>query len=149
MEKKDRFFNERNGADALSCFLIGVAFFLVIMFLIVQKKYLTLIALIPIGFAIWRILSKNLTKRTKENAAFVGFFRSLSGKYRLTRDRVRDRKTHVYFRCGCCERWIRVERGLGEVEVTCPGCHTVSRLDTGSPKAKESDPEEQSGAGRL
>ena len=144
MEKKDRFFNERNGADALSCFLIGVAFFLVVLCLVAGWNYVTLIALIPIGFAIFRILSKNLEKRTGENAAFVGFFRSLSGRYRLTRDRVRDRKTHVY--CGCCERWIRVERGLGEVEVTCPGCHTVSRLDTGSPKTEEA--EDRSNAGR-
>ena len=149
MEKKDRFFNERNGADALSCFLIGVAFFLVVLCLVAGQKYVTLIALIPIGFAIFRILSKNLEKRTKENAAFVGFFRSLSGKYRLTRDRVRDRKTHVYFRCGCCERWIRVERGLGEVEVTCPGCHTVSRLDTGSPRTEQTETAEPSNAGRL
>jgi phage FluMu protein Com len=148
VDKKDRFFNERNGADALSCFLIGVALFLVILFLVARWNYLTLVALIPIGFAIFRILSKDLEKRGKENAAFVGFFRSLSGRYRLTRDRVRDRKTHVYFRCGCCERWIRVERGQGEVKVTCPGCHTVSQLDTGSKKTEETE-EEPSGAGRA
>lgn len=137
MGRKDRFFNERNGADALSCFLIGVAFFLVILFLIAQWNYLTLIALIPIGFAIFRILSRDLEKRAAENEAFVGFFRSLAGRFRLTRDRFRDRKTHLYFRCGCCERWIRVERGHGEVKVTCPGCHTVSRLDTGKEKPDE------------
>ena len=148
MEKKDRFFNERNGADALSCFLIGVAFFLLILFLIAQWNYLTLIALIPVGFAIFRILSKNLERREKENEAFVRFFRSLSGRCRLTRDRVRDRKTHVYFRCGCCEKWIRVERGQGEVEVTCPGCHTVSRLDTGTVKTKEDEAEEPQTARR-
>ena len=148
MEKKDRFFNERNGADALSCFLIGVAFFLVILFLIARWNYLTLIALIPIGSAIYRILSKDLEKREKENAAFVGFFRSFSGRCRLTRDRVRDRKTHVYFRCGCCERWIRVERGQGEVEVTCPGCHTISRLDTGTVKTKEDEAEKPQTARR-
>lgn len=148
MEKKDRFFNERNGADALSCFLIGVAFFLLILFLIAQWNYLTLIALIPVGFAIFRILSKNLERREKENEAFVRFFRSLSGRCRLTRDRVRDRKTHVYFRCGCCEKWIRVERGQGEVEVTCPGCHTVSRLDTGTPKTEKDEAEEPETARR-
>ena len=148
MEKKDRFFNERNGADALSCFLIGVAFFLLILFLIARWNYLTLIALIPVGFAIYRILSKNLDRREKENEAFVRFFRSLSGRCRLTRDRVRDRKTHVYFRCGCCEKWIRVERGQGEVEVTCPGCHTVSRLDTGTPKTEKDEAEEPETARR-
>ena len=148
MDKKDRFFNERNGADALSCFLIGVAFFLVILFLIAQWNYLTLIALIPIGFAIFRILSKNLERREKENEAFVRFFRTLSGRCRLTRDRFRDRKTHVYFRCGCCEKWIRVERGQGEVEVTCPGCHTVSRLDTGTPKTEKDEAEEPKTAWR-
>ena len=137
MGRKDRFFNERNGADALSCFLIALALLLVLLILIFHGRFLTLIALIPIGFAIFRILSRNLERRTAENEAFVGFFTSLAGRIRLTRDRFRDRKTHLYFRCGCCERWIRVERGHGEVRVTCPGCHTVSRLDTGKEKPDE------------
>ena len=139
MERKDRFFNERNGADALSCFLIGLALFLVLLILLCHGRFLTLIALIPIGFAIFRILSRNLEKRSAENEAFVRFFTTLSGRFRRTHDRIRDRKTHVYFRCGCCERWIRVERGQGEVEVTCPGCHTVSRLDTGIPEDKQEE----------
>ena len=140
MGRKDRFFNERNGADALSCFLIALALLLVLLILIFHGRFLTLIALIPIGFAIFRILSRDLEKRAAENEAFVGFFTSLAGRIRLTRDRFRDRKTHLYFRCGCCERWIRVERGHGEVKVTCPGCHTVSRLDTG----KEPDEDRES-----
>ena len=137
MGRKDRFFNERNGADALSCFLIALALLLVLLILIFHGRFLTLIALIPIGFAIFRILSRNLERRAAENEAFVGFFTSLAGRIRLTRDRFRDRKTHLYFRCGCCERWIRVERGHGEVKVTCPGCHTVSRLDTGKEEPDE------------
>ena len=134
MGRKDRFFNERNGADALSCCLIALAFLLVLLILAFHGRFLTLIALVPVGFAIFRILSRDLEKREAENAAFVGFFRSLRGRWRLFRDRFRDRKTHVYFKCGCCERWIRVERGRGVVEVVCPGCNTVSRLDTGTVK---------------
>lgn len=145
MGRKDRFFNERNGADALSCFLIALALLLVLLILIFHGRFLTLIALIPIGFAIFRILSRDLEKRAAENEAFVGFFTSLAGRIRLTRDRFRDRKTHLYFRCGCCERWIRVERGHGEVRVTCPGCHTVSRLDTG----KEPDEEDREKDGTV
>ena len=145
MGRKDRFFNERNGADALSCFLIALALLLVLLILIFHGRFLTLIALIPIGFAIFRILSRNLERRTAENEAFVGFFTSLAGRIRLTRDRFRDRKTHLYFRCGCCERWIRVERGHGGVRVTCPGCHTVSRLDTG----KEPDEEDREKDGTV
>ena len=132
MGRKNRFFEERNGADALSCSLIAFAFFLVFLILVCHGRYLTLIALIPIGFAVFRILSKNLEKRAKENKKFVGFFGSFGGRIRLARDRFRDRNTHIYFRCGCCEKWIRVARGQGTVEVVCPGCHTVSRLDTGA-----------------
>lgn len=135
MGRKNRFFEERNGADALSLFLIALALFLVVLFLLIPgHNYLTLIALIPVGFAVFRILSKDLERRAAENKSFVGFFRSFSGRCRRTRDRIRDRNTHVYFQCGCCERWIRVERGHGVVEVTCPGCRTVSRLDTGASK---------------
>ncbi|MBO4283097.1 MAG: hypothetical protein J5958_00600 [Clostridia bacterium] len=143
MGRKDRFFEERNGADALSCGLILLALFLLLLILLCHGRFLTLIALIPLGFAIYRILSKNLERRAKENEAFVGFFRSLKGRRRLLRDRFRDRKTHVYFRCGCCEKWIRVARGQGVVEVVCPGCHTVSRLDTGSDQAEDAGQKEE------
>lgn len=147
MGRKDRFFNERNGADALSCSLIALGLFLVFLILVCHGRFLTLIALVPVGFAIFRILSRDLQKRTAENEAFVGFFRSFGGRWRLFRDRFRDRKTHVYFKCGCCEKWIRVERGQGVVEVVCPGCNTVSRLDTGSPKTEEENADEET-AGR-
>lgn len=143
MGRKDRFFEERNGADALSCFLILLAFFLLLLILLCHGRYLTLIALVPLGFAIYRILSKNLERRAAENKAFVGFFRSLGGRFRLSRDRFRDRNTHVYFRCGCCEKWIRVARGQGVVEVVCPGCHTVSRLDTGTDKTEDAERKEE------
>ena len=139
MGRKDRFFNERNGADALSCFLIALALFLLLVILVCHGRFFTLIALVPVGFAIFRILSRNLTRREAENEAFVGFFRSLRGRCRLFRDRFRDRNTHLYFRCACCEKWIRVERGRGQVDVVCPGCHTVSRLDTGTPKTAETE----------
>ena len=145
MGRKDRFFEERNGADALSCCLILLALFLLLLILLCHGRFLTLIALIPLGFAIFRILSKDLERRTAENRAFVGFFRTLGGRRRLLRDRFRDRKTHVYFRCGCCEKWIRVARGQGVVEVVCPGCHTVSRLDTGSEKTEDAKDEEEDG----
>lgn len=144
MGRKDRFFSERNGADALSCALIVLAFLLVLLFLVCNGRFLTLIALVPIGFAVFRILSKNVEKRAAENKAFIGFFCSLSGRWRRSRDRFRDRKTHIYFRCGCCEKWIRVERGQGVVEVVCPGCHTVSRLDTGAANSAESETGRQS-----
>ena len=143
MGRKDRFFEERNGADALSCGLILLALFLLLLILLCHGRFLTLIALVPLGFAIFRILSKNLERRTAENEAFVGFFRSFKGRRRLLRDRFRDRKTHVYFRCGCCEKWIRVARGQGVVEVVCPGCHTVSRLDTGSDKTEDAGQKEE------
>ena len=139
MTRKNRFFEKRNGADALSLSLIVFAFFLLIVFLICPAHYLTLIALIPTGFAIWRILSTRKDKREKENEAFVSFFTKLGGRFRLTRDRIRDRHTHIYFRCGCCERYLRVARGNGVVEVTCPNCHTVSRLDTGDKPEKEEE----------
>ena len=46
MGRKDRFFEERNGADALSCFLIVLAFLLVFVILLCRGRFLTLIALI-------------------------------------------------------------------------------------------------------
>ena len=60
--------------------------------------------------AIFRILSRDLEKRAAENEAFVGFFTSLAGRIRLTRDRFRaDKYCNVHFSLGGFQTLLKLQ----------------------------------------
>ena len=138
MNDRRDFFSKRRGADALSAALIalaGLILLLVLAFASAKGRFWALLALLPLGVAAYRILSLNLERRERENEAFLAFFLGIKGNARLLICRIRDRHTHIYFRCPCCRRALRVARAQGEIRVCCPNCRTVSGLDTGSAPA--------------
>lgn len=120
-----QFMQGRNGVDALynfllliSVVLIFIGFFLKgIADLIFSLLYITIIS-----YALFRYFSKNLYKRRKENADFLRFVKNFKGFFRLQRDRIRDRKTHVYRRCKKCKSVIRLPKKPGQHKVCCPCC---------------------------
>ena len=136
LQNRRDFFAGRHGADALSATLIAFSGLLLTVILLAGGGLFALPALAPALYATFRILSKNDAARTKENAAFLGFFPALFSEIRLLGYRFRDRKSHVYFRCPCCRLTLRTERGTGERTLACPKCRTVLRLDTGEANQK-------------
>ena len=63
----------------------------------------------------WRMFSRNIQARRKENATFCGFFR-------LRKNKFRDRKTHVYRKCPRCKAVLRLPKAKGKHMVVCPRC---------------------------
>ena len=63
----------------------------------------------------WRMFSRNVAKRRKENERFCGFFR-------LRKNRFKDRKTHVYRKCPECKAVLRLPKAKGKHTVVCPRC---------------------------
>ena len=124
-ERVWKFMQGRNGVDALyncqillSLILVIVSFFLRgIPNLIFSVLYFCIL-----GWALFRYYSKNLYKRRKENADFLRFIKNVKGFFRLQRDRIRDRKTHVYRRCKACKSVIRLPKKSGKHTVCCPCC---------------------------
>lgn len=120
-----QFMQGRNGTDALYGFILILCTALIIIgiFLngiaeaIVNVLYITLFA-----YALFRVFSKNLYKRRKENADFLRFIKNFKAFFRLQRDRIRDRKTHVYRRCKKCKSVLRLPKKAGEHQVCCPCC---------------------------
>ncbi len=62
-----------------------------------------------------RMMSKNIQKRQRENQRFVGFFK-------LRKNKLKDRKTHVYRKCPQCKAILRLPRNKGKHFVICPRC---------------------------
>jgi hypothetical protein len=63
----------------------------------------------------YRMFSRNVAKRRKENERFCGFFR-------LRKNRFKDRKTHVYRKCPECKAVLRLPKAKGKHTVVCPRC---------------------------
>ena len=63
----------------------------------------------------YRMFSRNVVKRRKENERFCGFFR-------LRKNRFKDRKTHVYRKCPECKAVLRLPKAKGKHTVVCPRC---------------------------
>ena len=63
----------------------------------------------------YRMFSKNIAKRRRENERFCNFFN-------LQKNKFRDRKTHVYRKCPSCKAVLRLPRAKGKHSVVCPRC---------------------------
>ncbi len=109
-----RFMSGRyGGRDPLNFTLIGLSVVLDILFMIFRIPVLTFAAIIPLGLAVFRSLSKNTSKRYEENRKYVNFFKNLAAL-----------RTHHIYKCPGCHQKIRVPRKGGKmVEITCPKCH--------------------------
>ena len=129
-EKLVRFFYGRYGIDGLGLGLI-VCYFLVwsaqtftLLFTqntIVKYVFWAVEAAI-IFFAVFRMLSKNLYRRRRENDAFMKAFRNTKNFIILTKNKIRDFKSYRYKTCPYCKATLRLPKRKGEHSVVCPRC---------------------------
>jgi hypothetical protein len=81
------------------------------------------IALVPVLYALWRMLSKNTTARRRENNAFLRALGPVAYWLRDPRATFVERRTYKHLTCPSCGAEMRVPRGKGRLRVTCPTCH--------------------------
>ena len=116
-----RFMYGRNGFDQLGIAMLWLSIILDIAAIFVRSTLLD-----AAGLAIWvivlfRIFSKNLTKRRDENSAYLRLVWQVKNKSRNYKQRRQDTE-HKYFTCKCCKTVCRVPVGKGKIRITCPKC---------------------------
>jgi len=121
----------RYGPDELYRTLsIGSLIFLLLSMLTGWEFFLYL-AIIALFLGIFRCYSKNVSKRQKERAAYLRLQAKISGPVQLRKRMWRERKTHHYYKCPSCKTHMRVPRGKGTIQITCPKCHqTIIKKNT-------------------
>lgn len=109
-----RFMMGRYGTDKLNMtiLLVGLAASLLSVFvrLPLVNLLLVLFSYSLMGWALFRMLSRNTYKRYQENR-----------KYLMLIQRFKDRE-HRYFDCPRCRQQVRVPRKKGKISITCPKC---------------------------
>lgn len=120
--KMDRFMTGRYGSDALNRMLLLLWVLFLIVAFIVATPWLYLPQLILCTVIFYRMLSRNIVRRRKENAAYYDFMRGLGMRWRHMMIRLRDRKTVNFFRCPHCKTEIRMPKKQGRFNIRCPKC---------------------------
>lgn len=120
-----RFMYGRYGNDSLNQFLIGVWFVEVLVNSFVHSVILYLLGAVLCAVVFYRMFSKNLVKRRRENAAWYDFSAKVKSFFRLWRARLRDRKVARFFKCPKCKAPIRMPRKVGKFNIRCTRCGNV------------------------
>ncbi len=120
-----RFLMGRHGVDEFSMALMLLA--LLTTFISGFLPGAAAMILELIGFAIlaygfFRILSRKHAARVAENMKFLKVWNPVKNWFKITKKRFSERKTHKYFRCPKCNKMLRVPKGIGKVNITCPEC---------------------------
>lgn len=119
--KISAFLYGRNGFDDLAklSLILSIVVFLIYGFwpMGIVKLLISFVSYGLMIYAYFRILSKNVYKRRKENKKYLGAIN-------MTKTRWKQRKTHKFYRCPKCKTWLRVPKGRGKITITCVKCST-------------------------
>lgn len=140
------FMSDRYGNDQLNQFLSTVTLVLIIVNLFVKNQILWYIAIVLLVWTYFRMLSRNVGKRSAENDRFLDITsrfrrnggsgggygrqsrqRSYSSRPTAEERRARreQQKYYRFFSCPHCSQKVRVPKGKGRIEITCPKCRTT------------------------
>ena len=131
--KMEEFLQGRHGSDQLSFTLSLLGLVLVFCSPAFTSQTLrgtlSILGLGLVIYSLWRVLSKDDARRTRENEAFMRIFRrggSGAQKRRAEKEKKRRMKeklkTHELFYCPKCKAACFVPKGKGKVRITCPKC---------------------------
>ena len=117
------FMQGRYGFDELNKFLYiaGLILYLVVI-IFPRLVFLSFFAVFGIAWAFMRCMSKNFIKRQAERAAFLKIKNKIDKKLNFYKNAWKARKTHKYFKCEKCKASLKVPKGKGKIQVTCPKC---------------------------
>ncbi len=112
----------RNGADTLSRDLNILALVLMFVDLFTHIYVLYILGFLIFCVAFYRTFSRNLARRSAENAKYMSKKRGILRWFSTRRQELVTRRQYRYYSCSICKQRLRVPRGKGKIEITCPKC---------------------------
>ena len=107
----------RYGTDRLGLFMLIVVLLLDIIFTFTGWDVLYILAFVLAAICVWRIFSRNISRRYAENQKFMQLtdpiVRAISSKI----SGLKDLRTHRHLRCPSCGQKIRVPKGRGKIQI--------------------------------
>lgn len=125
----NQFMYGRYKGDELNRFLILLYFIIWLLSFFPYLYFLQILNTAILVFVLFRAFSKNIYARKKELNAYLKIKNKFKSKITLFKEKHQNRKTHIYFKCKNCKANLRVPKGKGKIEITCPKCkHTMIKI---------------------
>ena len=118
------FFRGRNGFDRLCLCTWALTFVFLLLSFIPGWVGLIMQALsfVFLFITLFRAISRNIPRRSAENAKYLELTAGLRRKLRNMKTRFSQRKEYKFFTCPTCHTLLRVPRGKGRIQITCSKC---------------------------
>ncbi len=134
-DRIQRFMAGRYGNDQFNQFLYVVTIILLVLALIFSRPIFYVIGVVCLVYSYIRAFSKDINKRYAQNTRFLEIWDSVVDRFRgrkssSSRDKSRSSSGsgsggstayHIYT-CPQCRQKIRIPKGKGRVNITCPKC---------------------------
>ena len=121
-EKIRRYMQGRYGMDELSKLLMTLSIVIIVLASLTRNSMVNLIGFLVIGFVYVRIFSKNFYKCSLQNQKYLQYRKKLTSGWQNKISKFKQRKTHHIYSCPECKQKVRIPKGKGKVEITCPKC---------------------------
>ena len=124
-QKLAQFMYGRSGMDDFSRFLLIAVLAVIILSWFtggLLRSLLYALELAGLVYCYYRILSRDVSKRQRENAWYLRRRREVMTWFGTLRDRWRQRKEYRFFRCPSCRTLLRVPKNKGKLLLTCRKC---------------------------
>lgn len=116
------FMRGRYGPDHLSVAMVIISLVLSLLNGILNFAPLLYVSYLILAVMLFRMLSRNITRRRAENDKFIRYWWPVRTKIVRAFKNVKHRKTHRYLKCPGCGNTLRVPKGKGKLQITCPKC---------------------------
>lgn len=123
-EKFQRFMYGRYGVDDLSRFMLYVTLGLCLINMFIHSQLIGFLVLVGLFVLYFRMFSKNHSKRYEENRKFLTYKSRFLTFFARKKDITAQKKDFRIYSCPDCRQKIRIPKGKGKIEVTCPKCGT-------------------------
>lgn len=118
-----KFMYGRYGFDELYKLSITIYFIIFILNLFIKNIIVTYIELLIIIIIFYRVFSKQINKRQKENNKYLKIRNKIIKYFKLKKTIWKDRNTKYYKKCPKCKTILRLPLKKGKHTVNCPTCH--------------------------
>jgi len=140
-ERLRAFMYGRYGQDNLNRFLSIASLVIMLISMFTRIVFLNSFAMVLLILSIFRMFSKNISKRSQENYAYLRIKGKVTGWYSarkrkwgtwnsLRKRKYNERKTHCYYKCPSCRAQLRVPKGRGKITITCAKCRASFKKKT-------------------
>ena len=122
-EKYDKLMTGRYGVfDTLNKDMIIVCLVIGFLNLFIRSLIIRVLSPALIVLVVLRLFSTNEVKRITENIKYMEFKEKSKEFLKIQYQRVKEYKTHRYYKCKNCSSYIRVPAKKGKHTIDCPKC---------------------------